>query len=174
MTLNLKLKTANQSSCMTLWSTMLHHHTKFGYRRSAPKEISSRWTFTGVLNLFCDLDLDHNRAIKSFHKAIHLMMMCHQTKFSCKRISSSDNILKRHLLIILSVTVTLNLKTANQSFWKTIWLIMVHDHTNFVSKRFSIPEDIIWKNIHWHSEILLWRWPWTQQSHFSIKHSGLR
>ena len=37
-----------------------------------------------------DLDLDHNRAIQSFHKTIHLMIMRHQTKFSCKRISSSD------------------------------------------------------------------------------------
>ena len=35
---------------------------------SAVEEISSRWTFTGILNLSCDLDLDHNRAIQSFHK----------------------------------------------------------------------------------------------------------
>ena len=38
----MSLKTANQSSCMTLWPMMLHHHTKFGYRRSAAEEISSR------------------------------------------------------------------------------------------------------------------------------------
>ena len=69
---------------------------------------------------FCDLDVDHNRAIQSFHKTIQLMMMCHQAKFSCKRISSSDNILKRHILIILSLTVTLTLKTANQSFSKLV------------------------------------------------------
>ena len=93
---------------------MLHHHTKFAQRRSAAEEISSRRTFTGILNLFCDLDLDHNRAIQSFH----LMKMCHQTKFTCttcKRISSSDNILKSHILIILFLTVTLTLKTANHS-----------------------------------------------------------
>ena len=59
---------------------------------STAEEISSRWTFTGILNLFCDLDHDHNRAIQSFHKTIHLMMMCHQTKFSCKRICSSGYI----------------------------------------------------------------------------------
>ena len=41
---------------------------------SAAEEILSRWTFTGILNLFCDLDLDHNRTIQSFHKTIHLMI----------------------------------------------------------------------------------------------------
>ena len=102
---------------------------------SAAEEISSRWTFTGILNLFCDLDLDYNRAIQSFHKTIHLMIMCHQTKFSCKRISGSVNILKSHILITLSLTVTLTLKTANRSFWKTIWLKMVHHHASLVVKK---------------------------------------
>ena len=153
MTLN--LKTVSQSSCMTLWPVMLHHYTKFGCRRSAAEEISSTWTFTGILHPFCDLDLDHNRAIQPFHKAIHHMTMCHQNKFSCKRISSSDNILKRHSLIIIFVTVTLTLKTANQSFCETIWLIMMHHYTKFGSKKFSFLEDIIWTNIHWHFKILL-------------------
>ena len=137
----------------TLWPMMLHHHTKFGYRRSAAEEISSRWTFTGILNLFCDLDLDHNRAIQSFHKTIHLMKICHQTKFTCKRTSSQDDILKGYILIIWPFTVTLTLKTANQSFWKTIWLIMMHHRTTFGSKRFRDLEHIIWTNIHWHFEI---------------------
>ena len=48
-----------------------------------------------------------------------------------KRICSSDEIFKSHIFIILSLTVTLTLKTANQSFWKTIWLIMIHHHTKF-------------------------------------------
>ena len=38
-------------------------------------QLPSRWTFTGILNLSCDFDLDHNRAIKSFHKTIQLMMI---------------------------------------------------------------------------------------------------
>ena len=33
LTVILTLKTANQSSCMKLWTMMMHHHTKFGYRR---------------------------------------------------------------------------------------------------------------------------------------------
>ena len=118
---------------MTHWPTTLHHHNKFDCRRSAAEEISSRWTFPGILNLFCDLYLDHNRAIQSFHKTIHLMM-CHQTKFSCKRNSSPDNIQKIQILIILSVTVTLTLKIANQSFWKTIWLIMMQQKGSAIQK----------------------------------------
>ena len=140
---------------------------------SAAEEMSFRWTFTGILNLFCDLDLNYDRAIQSFHKTIHLMMMCHQTKFTYKRISSSCNILKRQILMILFLTVTLTLKTANQSFWKTIWVILMHHHTKFGSKMFSDLENIIWTNIHWHFEILLWPWPWTQWSNFSTKLSSL-
>ena len=140
---------------------------------SAAEEKTSKWTFNRILNLFCGLDLDHNRAIQSFHRTIHLMMMCYQTKFSWKKVSSSDNISKSNTLIIIFLTVTLTLKTANQSFWKTIWLIMMHRHTKFGSKRFSDSENTIWTNIHSHFEILLWPWPWTQQSNFSTKHSGL-
>ena len=96
------------------------HFGKFGYRRfSSWGDISQ---FIGILNLFCNLYLDHNTATQSFHKTIHFMMVYHQTKFSCKRISSADNILKSHILIISYLTVTLTLKTANQSFWKTSWL----------------------------------------------------
>ena len=122
---------------------------------------------------FCFWDLDHNRAIQTFHRTIYLMMISHQTKVSCKRISSSDNILKSHILIILSLTVTLTLKTANQSFWKTIWLIMMHHHIKFGSKRFSDSENIIWTHIHLHFESLLWPWNWTQPTNFFIKHSSL-
>ena len=72
---------------------------------SAAEEISFRWKFTRMLNLFCDLD--HNKAIQSFHKTIHktidLIMMCHQTKFTCKR---SDKISKSHSLVTLFLTVT--------------------------------------------------------------------
>ena len=94
--------------------------------------------------------------------------MCHQTKFSCKMISSSD-IFKSHVLMILSLAVTLTLETANQPFRKTTWLIMMHHHTKFGSKRFRDSEDTIWTDIHWHFEILLCSWPWTQQFQFLHK-----
>ena len=80
---------------------ILAHDVASLYQIWLQKVQQQRRTFTGILNLFCDLDLDHNRAIQSFHKTIHLMMMCHQTKFTYKRISSSCNILKRQILMIL-------------------------------------------------------------------------
>ena len=151
---------------------MLHQHTKFGYRRSAAEEISSRIHWNSEPCLWPSPWPQHGNPIFSQDNP-HLMMMCHETKFSCKRISSSDDILKRHFLILVSITVALTLKTANQSFWKTIWLIMMHHHIKFGSKRYSVSEDIIWTHIHWHFGVLLWPWPWTQQSNFSKKHSGL-
>ena len=81
----------------------------------AVEKISSRWPFTGILNLFCDLDLDHNRAIQPFHKTIQLIMMCHQTKFSCKRISSLKD---RHILIIWSYTGDLDLEDRKPIFFE--------------------------------------------------------
>ena len=69
-------------------------------KRSAVEGILSRWTFTGILNIFCDLDLDYNRAIQFFHKTIQLMMVCHQNKFSCKRISSSEDILESNVMTL--------------------------------------------------------------------------
>ena len=141
MTLN--LKTENQSPCMALWPMMLHHHNKFGYRWFSSSgdavQVNIHWNFEH----FCDLDLDHNRAIQPFHNTIQLMMTCHQTKSSCKRISSSEDVLESHIFILWSFTVTLILKTANQSFWKTICpmvnnffcmilhLMMIHHHTKF-------------------------------------------
>ena len=93
------------------------------------------------------------QSIKPFHKTIQLKMMCHQSKFSCRRISSSEDILESHILIIWLLTVALTLKTANQAFWMTIWLMMMHCHTKFGSKRFSSSEDNIWTNIHKHLEL---------------------
>ena len=155
-----------QSPCMTLWPMMMHHHTKFGYRRFSSWEDSIKMTHS------CNLDDDHNRAIQSFHKTIQLTMMCHQTKKSgCKRISSSEDILESHIL--WSFTVTLILKTANQSFWKTMWLMMMYRHTKFGAKRFNNSNNTIWTNIHQQLEILLQPWPWTQHSNFFTRHSGL-
>ena len=134
------------------------------------KKIPSRWTVNGILNFSRDLDAVHNRAIQSFHKTIQLKMMCQQTKFSCKRISSSENTSESHILTIWSFTVILTLKTVNQPFRKIIWLLMMHHHTKFGSKRFNDSEGIVWTNIHWYFQILLWPWPWTHQSNFFIRY----
>ena len=136
-------------------------------------EISSRWTFTGILNFYCDLYLDHNGAIQSFHKTIHLMMMCQQTKFTCKRINSSDNILQRHILIILSVTVTLTLKTVIPLFHRTILLMMLYYQTKFGCKPTSSLEATTEIVIVWLYKPSLWPWHWTQWTNFSAQHFGL-
>ena len=122
---------------------------------SAVEDILSKWTFTGILNLSCDLGLDHNRAIQSFHKTIQLMLMYHQTKFSCKKINSSENILKSNIFMTSFLTVILTLKSANQSFWKIIRLVMMHHYTKFGSKRFCNSENITRANIHWHFAVSL-------------------
>ena len=92
LTVTLNFKTAKQSSCLTLWPMMMYHHTNLVTEGSAVEEILSRWTFTGILNISCDLYLDNNRAIRSFHKTIQLLMICHQTKLSCK-----DQHLRRYI-----------------------------------------------------------------------------
>ena len=92
MTLN--LKTANQSSCMILWPMMMHHHTKFGYRRFSSSENIVQMNIHWNSEPFCDLDLDHNKAIQSIHTTIQLIMMCHLIIFGCKKASSSADMLE--------------------------------------------------------------------------------
>ena len=89
---------------------MMHHHTKFGYKRFSswgdcrPHEhLLELWTFF-------NFDLDHNRAIQSFHETTQLRMMCHWTKFSCKRISSSEDILDSHYFDYMFLHCDLNLE----------------------------------------------------------------
>ena len=161
LAVTLNLNTANKSFCVILWPMMMQNHIIFGTKGSAVEE-TSRWTFIWILDLSCDLDLDHNIAIQSFHKTFQLMTMCHQIKSGCKRISSSEDVLESHTLII-RVTVSLTLKTANQSFWKTIWLMMMHHRTKFRSKRFSNSDQIIWTNTHQHFEI--WFRRYNRNSH---------
>ena len=93
--------------------------------------VTLSWTTTEQSNLFTRFSVSWCFQPSHFHKTIHPKVMC------CKSISSSDNILESHILIILSLTVTLTLKTANQSDWQTIWLILVHQHTKFGGKMFS-------------------------------------
>ena len=156
---------------MTLSSIMMHHHFKFGYKRFCSWgdiiQKNIHWNFEHFWTLTLTTTEQSNLFTRQF--SLHWAI---KTKFSRKKISSSDDTLESHILITWSFTVTLTLKTANKSFWKTIWLMMLHQHIKFGSKRFSVSENIIWTNIHWHFEILLWPWLWTQQSSFSTKHSG--
>ena len=127
-------------------------YTEFDYKKfSSCRDI----IHMNSLNLSCDLDPDHNRAIQSFQKTIQLKMMCNHTKFRCNRIRSSENTLESHILITGVFTVTLTLKKANQSFWQTHWFMMMHYHTIFGNKRFSSSKNIVQKNIHWHFAVTI-------------------
>ena len=149
----------NNASPYQVWLQKVQH-----LRRYRPDEHSLKfWTFP------VSLTLTTTERSNFFHKTIQLMMVCHQTKFSCKRISSLEDVLESLTLIMWSLIVILTLKTANQSFWKTIWLMVIYHHNKSGSKRFSDSEDIVWTNTHCHFEILRWPWPRTQQIH-----SGLR
>ena len=63
-----------------VWSQNVLWFRKYHLDKHSP----TFWTFTVTLIL--------TETIQSFHKTIQRMMMCHQTKFSCKRISSPENI----------------------------------------------------------------------------------
>ena len=59
---------------------------------SVVQKISSRQTFTNILNLHCDLDLACSNPI--FHRTLCLTMLYYQTKFGSKWTSSLEDIVK--------------------------------------------------------------------------------
>ena len=66
------------------------------------------------------------------------MMMYHPIKFGCRKISSSADMIETVISdYITLLTVTLNLKTANQSSRMTLQPMMAHHHTKFGYKQFN-------------------------------------
>ena len=59
---------------------------------SAIQKISSGQTFTDILNLCCDLDLERRNQV--LHRTLRLMMLYYKTKFGCKRTSSLEDRVK--------------------------------------------------------------------------------
>ena len=96
--MTLTLKIVNQFFRTTHRLMIIHHHTKFGKKKIIKNDwavreilsghdrhtekISSGQTFTDILNLRCDLDLEHSNPI--FHRTLRLMILYYQTKFGCK------------------------------------------------------------------------------------------
>ena len=56
---------------------------------SVIQKISSRKSFSDILNLRCDLDLKRSNPV--FHRTLQLMMLYYQTKFGCKSTSSVED-----------------------------------------------------------------------------------
>ena len=80
-------KTANQSFGMTLGLLRLYHHAKLGYKKlnfffflkgSAVQRICPGRTIIQILNLRCDLHLEHT-AIQSIHGTFWIVMVQHQS-----------------------------------------------------------------------------------------------
>ena len=93
LTVTLNLKTANLFSCMTLGSMMVHYPTKSVTKGSAVEEISLSWTFTGILNLSRDLDLDQTEQSYLFtRQSSSWLGAIKPIYFSCERISNSEDI----------------------------------------------------------------------------------
>ena len=89
---DLDLEDSKQFSfCMTLWLTMLHHHTKFDNKMFCSSEDIIQ-TFTNTLNLAVTLTL--NAIIQFFHRTLQLMTLYYQTKFDCKHTSSLEDIVE--------------------------------------------------------------------------------
>ena len=59
---------------------------------SVVQKISSRQTFTDILNLCCDLDFECSNPV--FHRTLQLMMLYYWNKFGCKWTSSLEDIVK--------------------------------------------------------------------------------
>ena len=69
---------------MTLQLMMMRHYTKFVMKGSAGLKVSSKQSFTDILELCCGHDLtEHNTPIFS---RLWLLMMYDQTKFDGKKI----------------------------------------------------------------------------------------
>ena len=72
----------------------MHHNTKFGNQILGGLE-DIIWTNTDILTLHCAFDLECSYPI-FFHKTLRLMMTYLQTKFGCKEINSSRDIVESY------------------------------------------------------------------------------
>ena len=157
---------------MTLWPMMLHHHTKSGYRRSAAEQICPHehslefWTFSVTLTLTTTEQSNH------FTKQSTLRR-CAIKLSSVAKGSVVQIIYQKAYFDYIIHNCDLDLEESKPIFLKHNLAYNEASPSKFGSKMFNVSEDIIWTNIHWHFKILLWPWPWTQQSNFSKKHSGL-
>ena len=94
------------------------------------QKISPRQTFTKILNLHCDLDLEHSNPIFPQDTLAYDAVL--SNKLGGKPTSSLED-----------TTVTLTLNTVNQFFCMKLWVMMLHKHTIYGNKMFCGSEDIV-------------------------------
>ena len=81
---------------MTLWLMMLHkviNTPSLVTKCSVVQKISSGQTFTNILTLCCDLDLECSNAI--FPQDTPAYGVYYQIKFGCKQTNSLEDIVKK-------------------------------------------------------------------------------
>ena len=100
------------------------------------QKISSGQTFTNILNLRCDLDVESSNPIFPQDipacDAVLSNQVWLQMDQQFRRYSKNS-----HILILFALTVTLTLKIVNQFFLMTHRLMIIHHHTKFGKKWFS-------------------------------------
>ena len=74
----------------------------------------------------------------TFYTTLKLMMMYHQTKFGCKRIYRSEDIVGTAIFWSYEPMLVIDVSTP---FCMTLRFVMMHHHTTFGYKRSSGPED---------------------------------
>ena len=95
-------------------------------------------------NSTSDLEQSH---LQSFHTAVWLMMVSHQTEFGCKGITSTEDMVET---IIWPPHCDLDLEDS-KAFFTWHWLIMMHFYTTFCYKRLNCSKDmILGVNSQWH------------------------
>ena len=147
---------------MTLQLMMMHHQTKtFCSLEDIIWTNINICTNNNILNHYYDLDLEHSNPFFSQDTLAYDDVPSDQVWLP-KNEQFRRYTWKSHILIVWALTVTLTLKIANIFFRMALWLIMLHCHTKFGDKIYCGSKDIIQTYIHWHSEPLLWPWPWTQ------------
>ena len=82
--------------------------------------MTDKLIFSDLLNRHYELDFEQSNP-RSFHKAVWLIIVCHQTEFGCKGITSAGDIVET---IIWPHTVTLILKIA-----KHFYMTLAHNDT---------------------------------------------
>ena len=85
---------------------------KFGYKIKVQQLISSGQTL--IMNLCCDLDLEHSQPKFSLDTSVCIRMIYHQTKFVCKSIISSEDTIKTVIFWLIKPHCDLNLQDSIQ------------------------------------------------------------
>ena len=101
---------------------------------SVVKKVSSRQTFTVILNPHCDLDLGHSKPIFPVNTLAYDAVLSNHVWFQMdqqfRRYSKHS-----HILIIQALAVTLTLKIVNQFFCMTHRLMIIRNYAKFGKKK---------------------------------------